>query len=97
MHRGAWMSRSLGDQGHTPQTAVTTTLMAAVGMGGGRAWATAPDEREDLMLEAVRLAVEAGVELNAEDVDRRTALDAATRLGFNRVAAYLVSQGAAQR
>lgn len=98
VHHGAWMSRSLGDEGHTPLAAVTTTLMAAAGMGGGRAWEQpARAEREALMLEAVSLAAEAGVDVNAADVDGRTALDVVTALGFERVAFYLVTWGATPR
>ena len=56
----------------------TTAVMAAAGMGGGRAWAQpAPAEREALTLEAVKLAVELGVDVNAANTDGRTALDAA--------------------
>jgi len=101
VHRGEWMSRSLGSQGQTPEYAATTTLMAALGMGGpGRVWARGPltrEGREAEALEAVRLAVEAGVDVNAADVDGRTALDAARRLGFDQVADYLVASGAVAR
>ena len=60
------------------RTETTTALMAAVGMGGGAAWTEAGrGEREALALEAVKLAVELGVEVNAANTDGRTALDAA--------------------
>lgn len=90
----------------------TTALMAAMGMGGGRAreWATTPHairtrlsrkpvrvdrfEREALTLEAVKLAAELGVDVNAADTDGRTALDAATALGYETVVNFLVEQGA---
>ena len=69
--------------------------MAATGMGGGVAWVQ-PDrrEREALMLEAVTLAVEQGVDVNAANTDGRTALDAARALKFERVATFLVEHGA---
>ena len=78
-----------------PRSHVTNAVMAAAGMGGGVAWVQ-PDrrEREALMLEAVTLAVEQGVDVNAADSDGRTALDAARALKFERVAALLVEHGA---
>ena len=74
----------------------TTALMAAVGMGGGgNAWVP-PDrsQREALMLETVKLAIDLGVDVNAVNTDGRTALDAAKALKFETVATYLVSKGA---
>jgi ankyrin repeat protein len=73
---------------------VTTALMAATGMGGGRAWAPAPPGREALMLETVKLAVEFGVDVNAANTDGRTALDAATALKYDSVVAFLTEKGA---
>ena len=54
-----------------PRSHVTNAVMAATGMGGGVAWVQ-PDrrEREALMLEAVRLAVEQGVDVNAANTGR---------------------------
>jgi ankyrin repeat protein len=76
----------------------TTALMAAVGMGGGtgvRAWLH-PDhaESETWTLEAVKLATQLGVDVNAVDVDGRTALDAARVLKYGTVVEFLVEQGA---
>ena len=74
-----------------------TALMAAVGMGAGRADAWVEPERaelEALTLEAVRLATELGVDINAVDVERRTALDGATALDYEAVIEYLVEHGA---
>ena len=72
-------------------------LMAAAGMGGGTAWVQpARGEREALALEAVRLAVELGVNVNASSADGRTArpvraagapLTGARRVGRPRKAA----------
>jgi ankyrin len=76
-------------------TQVTTALMAATGMGGGTAWVQ-PDRgaREALTLEAVKLAAELGVDLNAANTDGRTALDAATALKYETVVKFLVERGA---
>lgn len=78
-----------------PRTHVTNAVMAAAGMGGGVAWVQ-PDrrEREALVLDAVRLAVELGIDVNAPNTDGRTALDAARALKFERVATFLVEHGA---
>ena len=64
-------------------------------MGGGTSWVP-PDrrEREALMLEAVKLALEHGVDVNAANDDGRTALDAARALKFERVVAFLEANGA---
>ena len=73
----------------------TTPIMAAVGMGGGTPW-TAIDskEREALALEAARFAVERGADVNVVNDDGRTALDAAKRLRFESVVAFLTEKGA---
>jgi ankyrin repeat protein len=78
-----------------PRTQITNAVMAATGMGGGVAWVQ-PDraQREALMLESVRLAADQGLDLNAENSDGRTALDAARALKFERVAALLIERGA---
>ena len=70
--------------------------MAAVGMGGGgTAWVPVERaQRESLALETVTLAISYGIDVNATNVDGRTALDAAKALKFERVAAYLVQKGA---
>jgi uncharacterized protein len=74
---------------------VTTAVMAATGMGGGRAWAQpAQGRREPLTLETVKLAVELGVDVNAANADGRTALDAARTLKYDTVVAFLVEKGA---
>lgn len=78
------------------KTEVTTTLMAATGMGGGgAAWVPpARAEREALMLDTVKLLVDYGVDVNAENPDGRTALDAATALKFESVIKFLTEKGA---
>ena len=73
----------------------TTAVMAAVAMGGGKAWAQpSPAEREALTLEAVKLGVELGIDVNAVNEDGRTALDAARTLKYDTVVAFLVEKGA---
>ncbi|MDO8678011.1 MAG: ankyrin repeat domain-containing protein [Acidobacteriota bacterium] len=91
VHRAAYHA---GDPAE-PVTQVTTTLMAATGMGGGAAWVRpARNEPEARMIEAVKLAVDQGVDVNAANADGRTALDAATALKYQTVVAFLVSHGA---
>jgi len=77
------------------RTHVTTALMAAAGIGGGTPWVR-PDraEREALILEAVKLSAELGVDVNAADIDGRTALDSAKALKYDTVVEFLVDKGA---
>jgi ankyrin repeat protein len=85
-----------GRGGFQHRIEVTTALMAATGMGGGgQAWVQ-PDrsEREALTLEAVKLAAELGVDINAANTDGRTALDAAKTLKYDTVVKFLVEKGA---
>jgi ankyrin repeat protein len=78
-----------------PRSQVTTAVMAATGMGGGVAWVAAErSERERLMLEAVTLAADQGIDLNAANTDGRTALDAARASKFESVVKVLVDRGA---
>ncbi len=76
----------------------TTALMAALGMGGGRrlrAWVPAAEgEPETRALATVQAAVELGADVNAADLDGRTALDAATDWTYETVIEYLVEHGA---
>jgi ankyrin repeat protein len=91
VHRAAYHA---GDPAE-PRTETTTALMAATGMGGGAAWVRpARAEREAPMLEAVKLAVEHGVDVNAANTDGRSALDAARALKYESVVRYLVEHGA---
>ena len=77
------------------RTEATTAVMAAVGMGGGTPWVQpARSEREALTLEAVKLAAELGVDLNAAGPNGRTALDAAKALKYDTVVKFLVEKGA---
>jgi ankyrin repeat protein len=73
---------------------VTTPLMAALGIGGGRAWVPLPSkDRERAALEAAKLVVELGVDLNAANTDGRTALDGAQTLKYESVIAFLKEHG----
>jgi ankyrin repeat protein len=73
----------------------TTPLMAAVGMGGGVPWVQIDSkQREALTLEAARVAVQNGSDVNVANDDGRTALDAARRLRFESVVAFLAEHGA---
>jgi ankyrin repeat protein len=97
VHRGDHVVESKGGTGtgFEHKTDTTTALMAATGMGGGTTWI--PPERgrrEALTLEAVKLAVELGVDVNAANTDGRTALDAAKTAKLESVVAYLVEHGA---
>ena len=91
VHRNEYYAIDLNDR----RTQATTALMAAVGIGGGRAWAQ-PDraQRDALILESVKLAIELGVDVNAVNTDGRTALDAARAFKLEPVVHFLVERGA---
>ena len=92
VHRVAYTPDGLVTE---PKTLATTTLMAATGIGGGTAWVQpSRAEREAPMLEAVKLAVELGVDVNAANTDGSTALDAAQALKYQTVVTFLVEHGA---
>jgi ankyrin repeat protein len=95
VQRGDHVVEGRGGSGFQHRTDVTTALMAAVGMGGGEAWIQ-PEraEREALVLEAVTLAAELGIDVNAANLDGRTALDAAKALKYDSVARFLIDKGA---
>ena len=77
------------------RTEVTTALMAALGMGGGAAWIHPPRaQQEALTLQAAKLALELGADVNAANTDGRTALDAAKALRYDSVVKLLVEAGA---
>jgi len=95
VHHGDHVVEGRGGTGFQHRSDVTTTLMAAVGMGGGEAWIQ-PEraQREALTLDTVKLVAELGVDVNAANVDGRTALDAAKALKYQSVVDYLVEKGA---
>jgi len=95
VHHGDRVVEGKGGSGFQHRTDVTTALMAAVGMGGGEAWVEIDRrEREALMLDAVKLVAELGVDVNAVNTDGRTALDAANALKYDSVVRFLVEKGA---
>jgi ankyrin repeat protein len=91
VHRNEYYVNDLNDR----RTQATTALMAAIGIGGGRAWAQ-PDrgQREVVILASVKLAIELGVDVNAVNTDGRTALDAARALKLDPVVNLLLEKGA---
>ncbi len=95
VHHGDHVVEGKGGSGFQHRADVTTTLMAAVGMGGGEPWVELErSEREPLVLDAVRLLADRGVDVNAANVDGRTALDAAKALKYDTVVRFLVEKGA---
>lgn len=96
VHKSDRVVDGRGGKAYDHQYQATTALMAAVGMGGGgQAWAPLErSQREPLTLETVTLALSYGIDVNAANVDGRTALDAAKALKFERVVDYLVKKGA---
>jgi ankyrin repeat protein len=91
VHRAEYVAGEGGER----RKEATTALMAAAGMGGGTAWVQpAPAERETLALEAVKLAKELGIDVNAANTDGRTALDAAQTSKYETLVKFLVEQGA---
>lgn len=84
-----------GENNPVRRREATTALMAATGMGGGTPWIQ-PDRgaREGLILEAVKLAIELGVDVNAANTDGRTALDGAEVQGYDAVVDLLFEKGA---
>jgi ankyrin repeat protein len=96
VHKSDRVVDGRGGKAYDHQYQSTTALMAAVGMGGGGpAWVPIErSEREALTLETVTLALTYGIDINAANIDGRTALDVAKTLKFERVVAYLSEKGA---
>ncbi|HEY4365222.1 MAG TPA: ankyrin repeat domain-containing protein [Bryobacteraceae bacterium] len=88
----------VGEQGfgQTERSETSTALLAATGYGGGtvKPWVEASKaEKEAQTLEAVKIAVELGVDVNATG-EGRTALDGANALRYRSVIDFLTSKGA---
>jgi uncharacterized protein len=95
IHHGEHVVEGRGGKEYETRRDVTTALMAAAGMGGGEAWVRLDRaQRETLTLEAVQLALELGVDINAANTDGRTALDGAKTLKFDSVVKFLTEKGA---
>ena len=94
VHRVHYVGAS-GSYGAGGVNEETTALMAAAGMGGSRRMRAFvnpdPAELEFLTLQAVRLAVELGVDVNATNLDDQTAADART---FASVREFLAAEAA---
>jgi len=88
VHRVVYVGAA-GSFGSEQKEEATTTLMAAAGMGGVRGLAFVEPDPSDvpgLALEAVKLAVELGVDRNAVDLEGRTALEGSR---YEAVSEYL--------
>ncbi len=86
--------RLLADSGADPLLATTentTPLMVAAGVG--RAWDRTAEE-ETLALQAVKLAVELGADVNKASDSGQTALQGAARTGADAAIQFLVHSGA---
>jgi ankyrin repeat protein len=82
-------------EGYQRRKERTTAVMAALGMGGGTAWVPLErGERDALILETVKVAVELGADLGVANTDGRTALDSARAQKYETVAAFLEERGA---
>ncbi|HTA47376.1 MAG TPA: ankyrin repeat domain-containing protein [Bryobacteraceae bacterium] len=70
-------------------------VAAATGILRASPWVEIPrEQREPLMLETVKLAVELGADVNLADTDGRTPLDAAKAAKYQSVVDFLESKGA---
>jgi hypothetical protein len=69
--------------------------MAAAGMGrAGNLWVPfSAKEREAAVLEALKIAIELGGDINATGLDGRNVMDGANQLRMPSVVAYLTEKG----
>ena len=82
-------------EGYQRRKERTTAVMAALGMGGGTAWVPVDRaERDALVLETVKVAVELGADVNVASTDGRTALDSARAQKYDAVVSFLEARGA---
>ena len=89
------VSNYVQGEGYRRRTERTTAIMAALGMGSGTAWVPIDRaERDALILESVKTAIELGADVNAVTTDGRTALDSARAQKYDAVAAFLEERGA---
>jgi ankyrin repeat protein len=93
VHHANWVAEQ--GFGQSPRSEVVSPVGAAVGMLRAKPWIdVAAKERPALMLEAVKIAVEAGGDMNLPDTDGRTPLDAAKTAKNAAVVTYLTEKGA---
>jgi ankyrin repeat protein len=82
-------------EGYQRRQERTTAVMAALNMGGGVGWMPIDRaQRDDLVLETVKVAIELGGDVNAASTDGRTALDSASAQKYDAVVAFLKEKGA---
>jgi ankyrin repeat protein len=82
-------------EGYQRRQERTTAVMAALGMGGGVGWIPIDRaQRDALVLETVKVAVELGGDVNTTSTDGRTALDSASAQKYDAVVAFLKERGA---
>ena len=82
-------------EGYQRRKERTTAVMAALGMGAGTAWVPVDRaQRDALILETVKVAVELGADVKFAGLDGRTALDSAKAQKYAAVAAFLEERGA---
>ena len=88
-------SKYVQGEGYQRRQERTTAVMAALGMGGATAWVPVDRaERDALVLETAKLAIELGADVNVASADGRTALDSARAQKYEAIAAHLESKGA---
>jgi ankyrin repeat protein len=91
VHRADFVS----GEGYKPRKESTNAVMAAAGLGTGKPWVDVPKSKlEPLALEAIKVAVDAGADVNLAGLDGRTALDAATNSKYATIVAFLTEHGA---
>lgn len=93
VHHADWV----GEQGFggVQRKETVNAVMAAVGMLRVVPWVEVEKfDREALTLEAVKIAVEQGADVNLANTDGRTALDAAKALRYQSVVDFLTGKGA---
>src|SRR5918994_4353816 len=82
-------------EGYQRRKEQTTAVMAALGMGAGTAWVPVDrNDRDALIVESVKVAVELGADVTFAGLDGRTALDSARAQKYLTVAAFLEERGA---
>ena len=85
-------------EGYQRRKERTTAVMAALGMGSGTAWVPVDRaDRDALILETVKVAIELGADETFAGLDGRTALDSAKAQKYLTVAAFLEDRAAAAR